>query len=78
MQPFPDEWWQHGHIEREQRPGIGDYGYDETSYGTATQSQSAWVPRWEDDRMGMMEHPSRGAVLFVMIINFKKFSFFFL
>ena len=34
--------------------------YDEGSYGDGQQSGEGWVPRWEDDRMGMMEHPVRG------------------
>ena len=61
LQPFPDEWYQQGYIESYQRPGTVDYVYDEGNYGAA-QSQTAWVPRWEDDRMGMMEHPFRGTI----------------
>lgn len=67
MQPFPEEWYQHGYIESDQRLETGEYGYDDTAHGATMQSQSAWVPRWKDDRMGLMEHPSRGAVLFIVI-----------
>ncbi|KAJ7389938.1 hypothetical protein OS493_028406 [Desmophyllum pertusum] len=59
LRPFPEEWYQHGYIEGNQRPGTVDNMYDEESYGAA-QSGDTWVPRWEDDRMGIMEHPLRG------------------
>ena len=65
LQPFPEEWYQHGYIESQQ-PVTADYVYyDEESYD-AGNSNDAWVPRWEDDRMGMMEHPVRGTVAIVM------------
>ena len=34
--------------------------YDEGSHDDGQRSDDGWVPRWEDDRMGMMEHPVRG------------------
>ena len=60
LQPFPEDWYQHGYIESQQ-PVTADYvEYDEGSYGDGQQSDEGWVPRWEDDRMGVMEHPIRG------------------
>jgi len=57
--PFPEEWYQHGYIENNDQPGSANHMYDEGSYATAP-ADDTWVPRWEDDRMGMMEHPHRG------------------
>ena len=60
LQPFPEDWYQHGYIESQQ-PVRADYvEYDEGSYDDGQRSDEGWVPRWEDDRMGMMEHPIRG------------------
>lgn len=60
LQPFPEEWYQHGYIEG-QRPVTGNYAdHDQGSFDGDGQSNDSWVPRWEDDRMGMMEHPTRG------------------
>ena len=36
--------------------------HDQGSFDDDGQSNDSWVPRWEDDRMGMMEHPTRGRV----------------
>ena len=57
--PFPEEWYQHGYIESNEQPGTVNHMHDEGSYTTAP-SDDTWAPRWEDDRMGMMEHPHRG------------------
>jgi len=60
LQPFPEEWYQHGYIESQQPVTADCVYYDEGSYDTGQQYDDSWVPRWEDDRMGMMEHPVRG------------------
>lgn len=57
--PFPEEWYQHGYMENNDQPGSANHMYDEGSYATAP-ADDTWVPRWEDDRMGMMQHPHRG------------------
>ena len=66
LRPFPEEWYQHGYIESNERPGTVYNTYDEKSYDTAPPDDS-WVPRWEDDRMGLLEHPHKGN----RIIHFK-------
>ena len=37
-----------------------DYSVYEKGSCNEEPSDNSWVPRWEDDRMGMMEHPTRG------------------
>lgn len=59
LQPFPEEWYQHGYIEGQQ-PVTADYSVYEKGSCNEEPSDNSWVPRWEDDRMGMMEHPTRG------------------
>ena len=46
-----------------------DYsGYEQGSCNEEP-SDNSWVPRWEDDRMGMMEHPTRGIGKENIIVN---------
>ena len=74
MQLFPEEWYQHGYIES-QRPVTANYAYyDEGSYDGGMQSDDTWVPRWEDDRMGMMEHPTRGTYREITPVKEKKIN----
>lgn len=61
LRPFPEEWYQHGYMESNERPGTVHYMYDEEPNGTAPPDDT-WVPRWEDDRMGIMDHPHRGTL----------------
>ncbi|KAL9969580.1 hypothetical protein ACROYT_G021810 [Oculina patagonica] len=59
LRPVPEEWYQHGNIESNERPGTVHYMYGEEPNGAAPPDDT-WVPRWEDDRMGIMDHPHRG------------------
>ena len=76
--PFPEEWYQHGYIENNDQPGSASHMYDEGSYARAP-ADDTWVPRWEDDRMGMMEHPHRGKQnymsLFYIVVNVVHHAF---
>jgi len=68
LQPFPEEWYQHGYIEGQQ-PVTADYSVYEKGSCNEEPSDNSWVPRWEDDRMGMMEHPTRGIGKENIIVN---------
>lgn len=66
--PFPEEWYQHGYIENNEQPGATSHMHDEGSYVTAP-ADDTWVPRWGDDRMGLMEHPHRGKQNYLLKIS---------
>lgn len=68
LQPFPEEWYQHGYIEGQQPVTADSTLFEQRSYDEE-QSDNSWVPRWEDDRMGMMEHPTRGTGKEKTIVN---------
>lgn len=46
-----------------------DYSVYEKGSRNEEPSDNSWVPRWEDDRMGMMEHPTRGIGKENIIVN---------
>ena len=66
--PFPEEWYQHGYIENNEQPGTARHVHNEGSYATAP-ADNTWVSTWEDDRMGMMEHPHRGKQNYLLEIS---------